>query len=66
MRDSTIAVAIAFPVLILVSNELPRRSSKLPWLFATNNFTNELFNISINLTKIGAIPIAAAPKEQSH
>ena len=58
----TIAVAIAFPVFIFVNREFPKRSSKLPCVYATNIFTKELFNKSTNFTNIGAIPIAAAPK----
>ena len=58
----TIAVAIAFPVFMLVSREFPSKSSKLPCVLATSKLTSELFNNSINFTNIGAIQIAAAPK----
>ena len=58
----TIAVAIAFPVLILVNREFPSKSSKLPCAFDTNIVTKLLFSISINFTNIGANIIADAPK----
>ena len=47
---------------MLVSRELPSKSSKLPCVLATNKFTSELFNNNTNFTNIGAIQIAAAPK----
>ena len=60
----TIAVAIAFPVLISDKYALPICESNDPMDELLNNtVTIELFKNSKNLTKSGAVAIAIAPKK---
>lgn len=58
----TIAVAIAFPVCILLITLFPSNSSNPPFAYPTIICTRLLFNNNKNFTNSGAIPIDTAPK----
>ena len=57
----TMAVVIAFPVLIDVIMLSPSNPSSEEFALTTNKLTNELFTNSKNLTKSGARAIAKPP-----